>query len=166
MKKTTKQTENNKPVFRTAYGPKPVSNIDFSKTTSRTKQSFKDECNINKIIAKFHKTGVIDHLNKYQGRYEDCDGTEFRDAMEKIAKASTMFEELPSSIRTQFENDPAKFLDFTTNPENLEEMRDMGLAPPANVEPEPIPMPEALRGPQTRENAETGVTSPESDASA
>ena len=50
-----------------------------------------------------------------------------------------MFADLPSSIRTKFNNDPAQYLDFVQDPEKLEEMRELGLAladPEAEKEPE------------------------------
>ena len=36
---------------------------------------------------------------------------------------------LPSKIRKKFENDPKVFLDFVCNPENVDELRTMGLLP-------------------------------------
>ena len=41
---------------------------------SLTKQSFKDECNINNIMSKYMKDGLIGHVNKHQGRYDDLPG--------------------------------------------------------------------------------------------
>ena len=107
MKKTTK-TENNKPIFVTAYGPKKIINKGFKNAPSRTKQAFREECNINKIMAKYQKTGIIDHLNKYEGRYDMADGETFQEAMNLITDAQTMFNDLPSSIRNEFENNPAR----------------------------------------------------------
>ena len=57
--------------------------------------------------------------------------------METVAKGKTMFEELPSSIRTKFENDPAKFLDFVQDKENLTEMQELGLAHKRTNDKEP-----------------------------
>ena len=48
-------------------------------------------------MAKFQKTGVIDHLNKYEGRYDDHTGSDYQNAMNVIAEANTMFEELPKT---------------------------------------------------------------------
>ena len=35
----------------------------------RTRQSMRDECDINAIMRKYIKTGAIDHVNKYSGEY-------------------------------------------------------------------------------------------------
>jgi len=64
---------------------------------------------------------------------------DFTASMEIVARGQTMFEELPSSIRTRFENDPAKFLDFVQDEENKEEMQELGLLNKTiNEEIEPI----------------------------
>lgn len=93
-----------------------------------TQQQFKDDCDINKIMARFVKTGVLDHLRKEPGVYDFASADTFRDSMEIVATANSMFEALPSKIRNFFENDPANFLSFTSDPTNLPKMQEMGLA--------------------------------------
>lgn len=94
---------------------------------TRTKQSFKKECDINVIMAKYQKTGAITHFNKHQHNYGMADGQTFQDAMNLVCEAQEMFNDLPSSIRTRFGNDPAAFLDFVQNEDNADEMARMGL---------------------------------------
>jgi hypothetical protein len=110
---------------------------------SRTKQAFKKECDVNFITRKYQKAG-IDLFNSQYVFGEgilDASGQDFTAAQMLIANARSMFEKLPSSIRNEFENDPAKFLDFANNPENQDKMVKMGLAkapegdkPPVKVE--------------------------------
>ena len=95
---------------------------------SMTRQSHKAECDINNIVAKYRKDGVVKHLAKHGGMYEDVTGADFREWMNKLVNAQAMFDELPSHIRNKFGNDPAAFLDYVQNPDNLEEMREIGLA--------------------------------------
>ena len=105
---------------------------------SMTKQSFKDECNINKIMAKFQTTGALNHYAKHAPTYGDTTGVDYHDALNLVANANTMFEELPSSIRKRFDNDPEQFLKFVEDPKNADEMIELGLKEsPAqhNVEP-------------------------------
>lgn len=94
---------------------------------SRTKQSFKKECDINVIMAKYQKTGAITHFNKHQQNYGIADGQTFQDAMNLVCEAQEMFNELPSSIRSRFGNDPAAFLDFVQDESNESEMVKLGL---------------------------------------
>lgn len=93
----------------------------------RTKQEFKAECDINNIMARYLRTGVIEFRNKYEPRYADVSGLDFNTAMEVVSKASSMFEELPAKLRERFENDPAKFLDFVGDEGNREEAKALGL---------------------------------------
>ena len=109
---------------------------------SLTHQSFKRECDINTIMAKYQKTGLVDHVANHQGDYSDLtDVPTYHDAMNKIISANQSFSTLPSSIRKKFSNDPAEFLDFVSNPENIEEMQKMGLIPESPIEPITSPSP-------------------------
>jgi len=116
-----------KHIIRTAYGKKQRSGIKFT-GPSLTKQSFTKECDINNILKKYQKTGAIDHVNKNEASYGYATSDDFTASMAIVAKGQSMFEELPSTIRTKFENDPAKFLDFVQDENNLKEMQELGLA--------------------------------------
>ena len=113
--------------MRSAYGKKTPVKIHFTEK-SLTKQSFTKECDINTILAKYQKTGAIDHVNKHEAQYGFASSDTFTESMNIVAKGQTMFEELPSSIRTKFENNPAKFLDFVQDESNAKEMQELGLA--------------------------------------
>jgi hypothetical protein len=58
--------------------------------------------------------------------------------MQLMEQADNAFMTLPASVRREFDNDAAAFVDFASDPSNLEQMRDWGLAPPA---PTPAPLP-------------------------
>lgn len=96
---------------------------------TRAKQSFAQESEINNILAKYHATGLVDHLASYGGTYADMPSNlDFQDATNTVMEAKKMFDALPSNIRTLFDNDPAEFLAFVENPENIDEMVELGLA--------------------------------------
>ena len=125
------------------YG-KPVRK-HFTKP-SLTKQASKDECDINKIMAKQQKTGLTAHVSKHQGYYGDfMAATDYHSAMNQILAAGEAFNSVPAEIRAQFDNDPGKFLEFCQNPENEEPMRELGLLPakvqedPSTLDPAPTP---------------------------
>lgn len=98
----------------------------------RTKQAFKDECDINKIMDRYQKTGILPDTIHRVAQYIDATDPnfDFQHAMEQVAQAKTMFENIPAAIRERFENDPAKFVEFCENPANLPELTEMGLATP------------------------------------
>lgn len=95
---------------------------------SMTKQSFKDECDINKLMDKYQKTGLLTHVNNNKAHYGEFEATDFTTAMQTIAEGQSMFAELPSATRKYFDNDPAKFMAFTSNPDNIDKMVELGLA--------------------------------------
>lgn len=104
--------------------------ISFKDSPSMTKQSFKDECDINNILDRYQRTGMIDHLTKHNYQYGDFDPVEYHDAMNTIAEGNTMFEELPSKVRAYFEGDPQKFMEYAQDEANIEQLREWGLAKP------------------------------------
>ncbi len=123
---------------RSAYGPKKRVAIKFTEPTL-TKQSFKKECDINNIMAKFQRTGAITHVQKNQQNYGFASALTFTESMNIVAKGQSMFNELPSSIRTKFDNDPAKFLDFVQDESNADELVELGLANAPPFDPDKSP---------------------------
>lgn len=104
---------------------------------SMTKTDMQRSCDVNNIMKKFEKTGLVAHVNKREGQYGEFAETDFHEAMNTVIKAEEMFMELPAKVRAEFGNDPGKFLDFATNPENEEGMREYGLLPPKRSEEAP-----------------------------
>lgn len=122
-----------------AYSKKIPHQLDCpEKPFGRTKQSFKAECDINTIIKRFLKTGVLDFVAKNEPRYGDVTGLEYTQACLTVAAAKSLFAELPAALRNRFENEPAKFLEFVQNDANYDEALKLGLVK-AKVEPEVVP---------------------------
>lgn len=122
------------------YGKKRKVKLEFPEGEGRTKQSMKRECDINVIMAKYQRTGVIEHRNDLGGNYGDATGIELQEAMNLVIQAQETFNGLPSSIRKRFGNSPTEFMDFIHNPENEAEARKLGLLnplPPAEPAAEP-----------------------------
>lgn len=115
--------------FLSAYGPKQKLSITFS-GPGRTKQSFKDECDINNIMARFQQTGLLEFVNKNQAQYLDVTGFDYQEAMQTVANANSLFMQMPSALRAEFQNSPQKFVEFCENPENRPRMAEMGLLTP------------------------------------
>lgn len=127
--------------FRTAYGPKVRVSLEFdAKADGAAKQSFKNECDINRIMARFQTHGVLDWTSERQAIFADVSSYDFMEAMQTVARANAMFADLPSSVRKRFSNDPAEFLEFASNPENLPDMVKMGLAVKRPEEPAVAPV--------------------------
>lgn len=102
--------------------------VGISCGPGKTRQSMKDECDINVIMRKYTKTGIIDFVNNREPQFGDATGIDFQVAMDTVQEAQTMFGEMPASVRKKFNNDPALFLDFVSDPNNLDELYELGLA--------------------------------------
>jgi len=127
-------------MLRTAMKRGPRVRLSFVGDDGLTKQSMKDECDINLIMAKFVKTGAVEHAIKFSGEYGFATSVDFKDAMDIVARGESMFEELPAAIRNRFENDTGRFLDFVQDPANADEMLELGLREPPTPE-EALPAP-------------------------
>lgn len=122
--------------IRTRMSPQKRVGLSWPKeTVGRTKQSFKKDCDINVIMGKYAKGQVVDHLAKWEGSFGDFPAMEFQEAMNLTVKAQEMFDDLDSSVRKRFGNNPFEFLQFANDPKNIDELRKLGLAKP--VEPSP-----------------------------
>lgn len=122
-----------------------------------TEQHHAKACDINNILARAVKNnGLVNHVNAMKGDYSDLSNSmDYHEALNNILAAEKSFNSLPASMRTEWDNDPAKFLDFVDNATS-EDLDDLGLLPsaghPSLVEPstvdtstpddEPVPSPE------------------------
>lgn len=101
---------------------------------SATKQEFKDDCDINKIMARYQRTGALTHFAKYAGSYGDFTACDLQQAHSLMQRAREMFDALPSSIRNLVMT-PEGFLNFVQDPANAARMAELGLTavPPAGT---------------------------------
>lgn len=125
--------------FRSAYGVR-VSVPFVSDGPSMTKQSFKDECDINVIMRRYERTGVLPTPVGVAPQYADCSAVDFQEAMLQVADAKSLFNQLPARVRERFSNDPARMLEFCEDARNAEEARKLGLLKPEEVPATPIPV--------------------------
>jgi len=126
--------------LKTHKGPRerPRMSKSFS-GPSLAKQSFKKECDINHIMSKYLKTGLVNHVAKYNGKYGETLPIDFdyQDACNAVLEAQEIFMSVPSDLRRKFNNDPAEFLSFVNDPANAEEMYELGLANRPSSDPTP-----------------------------
>ncbi len=95
---------------------------------TRAKQSFKAECDINVIMAKYKARGIVTHVTKYQGHYADLPNeVDYHANLQAVMDAKAAFDSLPAKIRERFHNDPAQFLGFVQDPKNQSEIDKLGL---------------------------------------
>lgn len=106
---------------------------DNSKSVGRTQQHFRKEANINEILKKFKKSGLLTdprNVPTVPPQYGDFTGVvDFQTAQNKLIAVKRYFDSLPAEIRKKFENSPEKLVYWITNPENAKEAREIGLLP-------------------------------------
>lgn len=102
----------------------------FCEGSGRTKQSMQQECDINFIMEKYKRTGQLPPSNQFPGQYGDfSEVLDYQGSQNQVIAAQAAFDELSSEIRTRFDNDPAKLLDFCSSADNIDEARELGLLP-------------------------------------
>lgn len=96
---------------------------------SRTKQSMKDECDVNLIVARFDKTGLISHLAEGVPQFVDVSELgDYRSIIEQVRKVDEYFAGLPARVRSEFKNDASLFMDFLESGASHDELLELGLA--------------------------------------
>ena len=118
---------------------KPSVGIEFT-DPSMTQQHFKDECDIDRILRKYNKTGFL--VNPLEARRPAKWGdfssvADYQASMNRLVQVQEAFEALPSRVRERFRNDPMQMLAFLEDPANKDEAIKLGLvagdAPVANA---------------------------------
>lgn len=134
----------------------PETTVDFAKSNgterffftegpSLCRAEFADECDINKLMARYDgfNTGVNNLPNPENMRYVDF--TDIPDTllgyMEFMDNANAAFMTLPATIRREFNNNAHEFCEFASDPANVDIMVEWKLAAPkANwVDPKAAP---------------------------
>ncbi len=115
--------------------------VDCSQDKILVKQSFTKEADINNIMARYVKTGMMTEASLASRQLIFSDVSEigdFQTCQERIAAAQAAFMTLPPHLRARFDNDPAQLLDFCSKEENKDEAIELGIiAKPKDAELKP-----------------------------
>lgn len=110
---------------------------------SLTVQSEKDECDVNILMERYAKTGVIT-MNQAQPRFMDVtDAPTFQEALHIVQQANDAFASLDAKIRREFDNDPVKFLEFIGDEKNHDRALELGLIEAKQAQPKQVDAPAA-----------------------
>lgn len=113
---------------------------------TRTKGSLKDDSDINLIMKRFERTGILPQVGG--GRFEDLQEVDYQTAMNLTIEAGQAFASLPARMRERFGNDPAQLLRFLEDPRNREEAVALGIV----AKPDEVAVPPAGGGEKVKEN--------------
>lgn len=119
-------------MFKTAYklGDDEIL-ATFNTEESLTNQADAQEADINIIVKKYGITGQMPQVTGLQPLYgEFTDANDYRTMLDKVNAAKDAFQEIPAHIRKEFDNDPAKFIQFAADEKNIDKLREWKLAVP------------------------------------
>lgn len=96
----------------------------------RTKQEFAKDADINNIVSSIMRSGTTDWLEKHKEWLKEAGDVEvpdidFKAAMDIVASSESRFAQLPSEIRSGFNNDPAEFLNFVQSENGAIELAEL-----------------------------------------
>ena len=155
----TKKTTGNVLPFKTHYSKyerRPFNCVG----NSLTQQQFAEDCEIRNIMKKYDSTGFFDHINRKPEQFGDfTEVTDLAGAIDKINEAQDNFMTIPSNIRKRFNNSAQEFYIFAQDPNNFDELIDMGLATQRVSSPVEEKLEVSVPDPQTVKGTETSEPS-------
>lgn len=116
------------PKIYSRYNPPLRPGLICSQPT-RAQQHFKYETDINRIVQRAIATRDDSIFTPTQrAQFYDCSiYSDYQSALETLADVEDDFSTLPSAVRKQFGNDPDKYVQFMSNPNNLAKAIELGL---------------------------------------
>lgn len=129
------------PFFRTPYnydaGEVSLETGCYNDLPSLTVQDAAEEADINTIVRRFGLTGELptDVRAPVYADFEEV--LDFHSAMIAVRGAEESFMRMPAEVRSRFDNDPGRFVDFCSDIKNLPELQRLGLTRPDLVIPDP-----------------------------
>lgn len=81
-----------------------------------TKQTFKDECDINNIVAKF-QDGVVPVTNPLEPQYGESPTMDLKEALDTVFGVRGEFAELSPEQRALFNHQEENYFDFLADPD-------------------------------------------------
>jgi phage internal scaffolding protein len=106
-------------------------------------QSKKAECDINRIVQRFKKNGVVDPNIVRKGRFGDfTKAVDFQEMKNRVIRFTDEFMSLPAETRKFFDNDPSKLISFLEDEKNKDKAVELGLWPKPKIETKKIETPQ------------------------
>ena len=107
--------------------------IDIDPSEDLTQQHFEKECNINSIVGKYQKTGVLPTAMIRDVQFGEV-GPDLLNALSKVRAAEEQFLKMPSTIREHFQNNPEIFMRFLCDKDNYSKAVKLGIVEERKVE--------------------------------
>lgn len=105
---------------------------------SKTKTEFAAETDLNMLMKRYGANAFMGTAPLNPRFLDDDDRPDLQAAMQLMIDAEASFNSLPAVVRKEFDNDAVKFVEFATNPDNLDKLREWGLTAPVEAPPDPV----------------------------
>lgn len=142
-------------VTERSNGRKRVMQTDWGE--SRTEQSHRQETNINDIVHRYQKTGVLPPSSRLPV-YGDFTGIiDYQSALNAVQAAQEAFLTLPPGMRKEFNNDPGQLLAFLSDESNRDDAIKLGLleTPEGWIHPDDVRPEDVVKAADTPPEGET-----------
>lgn len=122
---------------------------DCSAEGQRTKQEFREECDMNVIIRRFNQSGQLP-VNMQNLRPVFADVSEigdFASAVQQVTAAREAFNALDPDVRARFSNNPVNLVQWLQDDKNYDEAVRLGFIEKKAEVPTPPPVPASVSAP-------------------
>lgn len=123
---------------------------DCSNDKGFTVQADAEQADINKIIARFNKSGQLPPTLRGEPFYGDVSEMgDLQECLLKIQDADNLFMSYPAEVRERFDNNPVNLIEFLGDEANRKEAEELGLVVPRPTPPAvPASPPPAVPAPK------------------
>ncbi len=127
----------------------------------KVKRAEQDSTDVNLIMDSWIQGSAMPaNLNPGVGRYGDfSSGIDYATALNSVRDAESAFAALPPKVRNHCDNDPGKLLDMVFDPDRRDELEELGLVQPAELEREAEEEPIKEKAPEAPEKESPGEPS-------
>lgn len=113
-------------MFKQNYKQYKSSITDFSQSPSMVQPQFSEEADINNIMQKYAKTGVLPTPNRMAQYLDVSEGYDYSLLQDKLLNMNQMFSELPSQVRQELRT-PQEFYEAFQSPLGLAKLEALGI---------------------------------------
>lgn len=103
--------------------------LDCAGDPGKTKQSHRDECDINLMMKRYAAGGQLPPPTGDESYGDFSTVGSYASALNSVMAAERNFNLLDAQLRFRFKNDPAQLIEFINDDANEDEARELGLLP-------------------------------------
>lgn len=122
-----------KVMIRSIYSERVRSSIRFTQP-SKVQKQFAEQCSTEHIVEKFLRGEPVATASKPAVYADLTQVPDFESLQDRLAVLNNWFNDLPSDVRSEFDNDPQKALEELTKPDRMSDAVELGLLDPSVLE--------------------------------